>query len=167
MRLATIAALTLAVAGCSGPEDCHDAAGVVAMTYPSSQFTTEEAAVFDKAAAKWNAFANRAVVRFEAAERTGVCTVTKSSDYGVGREHLARDGSLNGVIEIGAIYDCNNANIPGVLCFESILLHETGHAIGLGHVPDTESESVMFHRTTTTNFSPADHAECVAKHVCE
>lgn len=165
MKLFAAVTMVVGIAACTSEEPtCRGEDGIAVMNYDPASFTSEELARFPAVEMKWNAFAGHRVVRFEAdAAASGACTVRKNPAYGVGKEHLGRESAQG--IDVGVPYDCQTVLLQGVDCFEAIVLHETGHAIGIhGHTVD--DSSVMYKQTRSIYFGAGDEQMCTHAGIC-
>ncbi len=157
-----------ALVGCGSPflekvnqdcaTDCKDGHGTTILSYNEADFSPEETERLKSSAAKWNAFAGREVIAYEPMKGppTMMCSIVKDPP-GSGAVGTTRRRSI--VIHVRKDWYCNNPNyLPGYDCFESLIMHETGHALDFEHVDS--KMSVMFKETWVMNFSPDDRAEC-------
>lgn len=157
--LASVAALSFVLVACSA-EPAPDCAGSF---HAHGSLTLEQRAVVANVFARWNTLAGREVVRLvpgDAADVTCSVRVYEGEDLGLWEPSM---GSLS------IAPDRMRDHAPGCAehldaCVEAVLLHETGHALGLKH---TRERSVMSEGgELVTAFTPTDMTECRRAGVC-
>ncbi len=159
---AAIVALTALLTSCFFPqEDCLNSAGVAVLN-ASPKWSVEEQTHLQNAANRWNAFAKREVIAVRPNTSGPTCTIFEEQPpppaigYFKGR---------SGNILIAPLYSCASPLGKDMACFEAIAMHEMGHLLGLGHLPEGE-DGIMRATTGALDFSDADHEACVNSGIC-
>ena len=151
--------LALFAVGCAKPPDCEGS------YHAHRSLSAEQTSQVQVAFAKWNAFVGRDVVRLEPGDEDDT-TCSVRVDESTGDLGLFRHDDAS----ISFAPDYMREHAAGCTthladCIEATLLHETGHALGLLHVPgagnvmSADGELVL-------DFTDADRAECTRVGVC-
>lgn len=156
-------ALSVLVVSCYIPrEDCKNSHDVAVM-HASAQFTEVEQAHIQFAAARWQVFAGHEVVAVEAGSQSSTCTISRGP---LTPPRIGEFRHETGDIVIDPNYSCDGNHTTNYMpCFEALVMHEMGHLLGLGHLPEGQ-EGIMRAAAGALDFTASDRAECVAAGVC-
>lgn len=156
-------AVIVALVGCG----CNERPDCAGHYHAHRTLSGEHHALAVAAFAKWNTLAGRDVVQMVPGEVDDVtCSVRvrEGEDLGLWDPE---DGSIS------IAPDRMRDHAPGCStrmtdCIEAVLLHETGHALGLAHTPSSAGAAVMSaDGELLLEFTSADCTACRAAGVCD
>lgn len=168
LHIVSVFAFGLFMLGCK--EDCRDDSGI-ARVHVDQDLPAEKRIAVYSAARRFNALANRTVITVDD-RKSDTCTVSQSTDDLLGAEDdgdnpvgVAQGSTdhYSGNILLSRLRSCvGEPYADDVRCFESVVMHEMGHLLGMNHT----TAGVMINGGAAYDYSPEDLAECRRAGIC-
>ncbi len=165
MRIGIAAAV--AIFGCRSPDSptCRDPVGTLHLAIDERAFSADDRAHLLSAIQRWNVFAGGPDViaaTFTAAD--GPCRIFREPlPSGMCGAHARTTGSIRLTPNCECVHTV--AWPPEASCFESVAMHEMGHALGMAHLPDGQ-QGIMRAGLGAWDFTEADRLECLRIGLC-